>query len=390
MGTVALGAACKAGSRLETDEPSRLVGAMTRAAKEVNALLKKVDLPPRVTRFLRHLEDLTFGNAGYHQHWGHTAPGSWCHFDLAAWARELELEKSSLLRIRRRLVEVGIIWFEAEESQPGRGRIGWNLVYSEWLPLQGQGRRWGGSRPGAGHPSQQANIDILKAPGTRPAIQGQRQASIDILNTDNRPGIDILKGSHQASIDILNQRAFRQATPETAREQASGALKKSNEEEKSTEERTEGAPARLARDRPGIPLMPSSGPPGQSTEDVLEILHQSAGWKADRGKDLLLLKSLQHYPLEWLYERAADYAFADGSHSYQGFKSWCQSPRAQEKLRLWEQARRARATRNTGAPPVQLLSRQAQEEEEARIVAERNARSRARFGRQAPQDEKGW
>ena len=167
MGAGALVAEDKAGSRVESDEPSRLVGAMVRAAKEVNALLKKVDLPPKVTRFLRHLEDLTFGNAGYHQHWGHEAPGSWCHFDLLAWATELEVEKSGLLRIRRRLLEEGIIWFEADETQPGRGRIGWNLTYSEWLPLQGQGRRispigmaalhgqgrhWGGKRPGAGIP----------------------------------------------------------------------------------------------------------------------------------------------------------------------------------------------------------------------------------------------
>jgi len=126
--------------------------------------------------------------------------------------------------------------------------------------------------------------------------------------------------------------------------------------------------------------MPASAPPGPSYEALLETLRTSTGWKADAGRDLLLLKHLQAYPVEWLLERAADYAFADGSHSYHGFKNWCQSPRAQEKLRLWEQAQRARALRATPAPG-QLPSRKAQEEEEARIVAERNARSRARFGR---------
>jgi hypothetical protein len=110
------------------------------------------------------------------------------------------------------------------------------------------------------------------------------------------------------------------------------------------------------------------------------MLHTSTGWKTDAGKDLLLLKHLQAYPVGWLLERAADYAFADGAHSYQGFKNWCQSPRAQEKLRLWEQARRAQAARDALVSQARPLSRRKQEEEEARIVAERNARSRARFG----------
>jgi hypothetical protein len=356
---------------------------MTRAAKEVNALLKKVDLPPKVTRFLRQLEDLTFGNAGYHQHWGHEAPGSWCHFDLTAWASELELEKSSLLRIRRRLVEEGIIWFEADETQPGRGRIGWNLVYREWAPLQGQGRRWGGKRAGAGHPRQQPDIDILKDDVSSPTVQGKGQASIDTLKAVNQPGIDILKASNRVSIVILNQEANGEAAPEAVQEQASGALKNRYGKEEETEERTERALAPFTRDIPqSLPPMPSSGPPGPGSGDVLEVLHASAGWKADAGRDLLLLRQLQHYPVEWLYERAADYAFADGSHTYMGFKNWCQSPRAQEKLRLFEQAQRARAARALLAPPALLLSRKEQEEEDARIVAERNARSRTRFGGQ--------
>ena len=122
------------------------------------------------------------------------------------------------------------------------------------------------------------------------------------------------------------------------------------------------------------------------TRQLLETLHSSAGWKADAGRDLLLLKHLQHYPVDWLAERAADYAFADGTHSYQGFKNWCQSPRAQEKWRLWEQAQRARTARAALPPSAGLPSRQEQEEADARIVAERNARSRARFGRREPHD----
>ena len=91
--------------------------------------------------------------------------------------------------------------------------------------------------------------------------------------------------------------------------------------------------------------MPASVPPGPTYEALLETLHASAGWKADAGRDLLLLKHLQVYPVDWLVSRAVDYALADGMHSYQGFKNWCQSPRAQEKWRLWEQEQRARAQR---------------------------------------------
>jgi hypothetical protein len=153
------------------------------------------------------------------------------------------------------------------------------------------------------------------------------------------------------------------------------------------QERTEEGPVAPASvvDPQALPRIPASAPAAPPYEAVLETLHASAAWKADAGKDLLLLRHLQAYPVEWLAQRATDYAFTDGTHSYQGFKNWCQSPRAQEKLRLWEQAQRARALR-AAPPPGQLLSRKAQEEEEARIVAERNARSRARFGRQASHD----
>ena len=131
--------------------------------------------------------------------------------------------------------------------------------------------------------------------------------------------------------------------------------------------------------------MPASVPPGPTYEALLETLHASAGWKRDAGRDLLLLKHLQVYPVDWLVSRAVDYALADGMHSYQGFKNWCQSPRAQEKLRLWEQEQRARAQRAANIQQALTRSPHEQEAEEARLIAERNARSRARFGRREPQ-----
>lgn len=129
-----------------------LVGCMTGAANTISEHLARIDLPPRVTRFLRCLERATFGWAGVHRAQGHEQPGAWCPFELADWVERTQMSRSQILHIRARLVEDGLIWYAADEAVRGHGRIGWNLEFATWKPLQPDYPRWGGARPGAGRP----------------------------------------------------------------------------------------------------------------------------------------------------------------------------------------------------------------------------------------------
>lgn len=129
-----------------------LVGCMTGASNEVSERLALIDLPSKVTRFLRCLERATFGWAGVHRAQGHDQPGAWCWFALAEWVERTAMSRSQILHIRQRLVEDGLIWYEPDETTRGQGRIGWNLDFAAWKPLQPGYRQWGGARPGAGHP----------------------------------------------------------------------------------------------------------------------------------------------------------------------------------------------------------------------------------------------
>lgn len=138
-------------------------------------------------------------------------------------------------------------------------------------------------------------------------------------------------------------------------------------------------PSRLATEAPtpegtAVPVQPAT--PEPIYERVLETLHHSAGFKADKGKDLLLLKDLQHYPAEWLLEVAKSYAYADGMHNYNGFKGWVASGRAQDNLRKWEAARRA-------IEPVRFKTRKELDEEDRQIslmMKQEKARQRAQDG----------
>lgn len=129
-----------------------LVGCMTGASNTISEQLARIDMPPKVTRFLRCLERATFGWAGVHRTQGHAQPGTWCWFALTEWVERTAMSRSQILHLRQRLVEDGLIWYEPDETTHGRGRIGWNLNFAAWKPLQPGYRRWGGTRPGAGRP----------------------------------------------------------------------------------------------------------------------------------------------------------------------------------------------------------------------------------------------
>src|SRR5215472_16988512 len=88
--------------RLTTAQP--LVGCMTGAANAVSEQLARIDLPPRVSRFLHCLERATFGWAGAHQKEGRDQPGAWCPFVLADWVERTAMSRSQILHLRARLV----------------------------------------------------------------------------------------------------------------------------------------------------------------------------------------------------------------------------------------------------------------------------------------------
>lgn len=131
-----------------------LDGATTGAAKEIDAQLARIRLPVSGYRFLSHLKVQTFGNAGFHRQWKHERPGTWTHFDLATWSEATDIPRSTLCRIRDRLVEDALLWYEADPDIPGRGRIGWNLNLQTWQPRQ-PSENWGGKR------QKQASLPIL-------------------------------------------------------------------------------------------------------------------------------------------------------------------------------------------------------------------------------------
>lgn len=129
-----------------------LVGSMMGASNTISEQLARIDVPPKVTRFLRCLERATFGWAGVHRAQGREQPGALCPFVLAEWVERTQMSRSQILHIRQRLVEDGLIWYEADEAVRGRGSIGWNLDVTAWKPLQPGYPLGGGTRAGAGRP----------------------------------------------------------------------------------------------------------------------------------------------------------------------------------------------------------------------------------------------
>jgi len=203
-----------------------LVGCMTGVANVVSEHLARVDLPPKVTRFLRCLERATFGWAGAHRAQGREQPGVWCPFVLAEWVEHTQMSRSQILHVRARLVEDRLIWYEADEAVRGRGRIGWNLDVALWKPLQPEYPRWGGARPGAGRPRKGAaetgvvnlkneSEDMRK--GVAPARSTpDEKSSVQLGEAGGKTGVHrkyiVTLKNHQA--DVGEQDVSARSTPE--------------------------------------------------------------------------------------------------------------------------------------------------------------------------------
>jgi hypothetical protein len=130
-------------------------GVMTNLANDITERLSFIDFGPKASRFLNRLLRKTFGDTGKHEKWGHENPGLWCTFDLSAWIGYVGVSKSSLLHLRAKLIDDGLIWYDPDPTDAGRGRLGWNTDFAEWKPLAADYPKWGGKRPRAGRPKNQ-------------------------------------------------------------------------------------------------------------------------------------------------------------------------------------------------------------------------------------------
>jgi hypothetical protein len=164
-----------------------LHGVMTGLANLVNEQLGRLTIGPQATRFLRHLERQTFGNAGLHRRAGRSDPGLWCPYDHAAWAATLGLSSSALTHLRARLVEAGILWYTPDPERRGQGAVGWDFDFASWKP-----GLWGGARTGAGRPraapsSAEEFIPVASGRGvTSPAIVRGAEEHAPMVGPDAR------------------------------------------------------------------------------------------------------------------------------------------------------------------------------------------------------------
>ena len=146
-----------------------IVGCMTGAAQDVPKHLARIDgMPSLVAKLVFWLGPATFGWAGAQAARGYDAPGSWCFFNRSTCLEETGLKEWQLQRARQWLIDMNIIWYEVNAGSLGfDARIGWNLHFGEWVPLQPgyvpACEKWGGERKGAGRPRKKPNGCNLKS-----------------------------------------------------------------------------------------------------------------------------------------------------------------------------------------------------------------------------------
>src|SRR5579859_1769774 len=150
--------------RPETREsPTPLLGCVTGYAKQVVRNIRRSAISGQLQNFLLEVYARSFGDAGYQRRAGLENPGGSCAFNNASWARELEMPRQHLYRLRVRAIEVGILFYDADPADPARGRLRWNLAFDEWQPLDAEYRRQRYSRPGAGRKSNGLRLSALAA-----------------------------------------------------------------------------------------------------------------------------------------------------------------------------------------------------------------------------------
>jgi hypothetical protein len=131
----------------------------TNLANDVSEHLSRIKLGGAAAAFCFMMHRLTFGNAGKQRDKGHALPGLWCDFNLAIWSKDLGKDKSNVRRIRADLEECHIIRFIPDEGDPGKGRLEWNLNFTEWTPYNQRPTR--SAANATARTQRQANVVIL-------------------------------------------------------------------------------------------------------------------------------------------------------------------------------------------------------------------------------------
>lgn len=144
--------------------PVPLLGCVTGCAKEVVRNIGRAAISRELQRFLLEVYARSFGDAGYQRRAGRADPGGSCPFDNAAFARELDLPRQHVYRLRVRAVELGMLFYDADMSDPSRGWLRWNLSFDRWQPLDDAYRRTRYARPGAGCPPGKKKSNGLRSP----------------------------------------------------------------------------------------------------------------------------------------------------------------------------------------------------------------------------------
>jgi hypothetical protein len=142
------------------------------------------------------------------------------------------MSRSQILHVRARLVEDGLIWYQADERVRGCGRIGWNLDIATWKPLQPDYRRWGGARPGAGRPRKsltasrvvtlknedenagQDEVSALSVPGGNSSLQHEKPAEKSRLQLAERAEKSRLQQPGNSRLQLgAGSQEFKMTTP---------------------------------------------------------------------------------------------------------------------------------------------------------------------------------
>lgn len=188
----------------------------TNLSKDVHLYLRRVKLGGAAWEFCSLLHDHTFGDAGWHRKNGHRE--TWCAFDLASWARELECDKSNLQRVLRELEACQIIFFAPDANDPGKGRIGWNIHFSEWQRYDSRRARGRFTKD----LQKQSNIVILPIArqGAGPAAEYTPDASDSSCSEE---GLDLAISNAEAAPRKITMAAC-QNEPETAQNNYGGLL----------------------------------------------------------------------------------------------------------------------------------------------------------------------
>lgn len=185
---------------------------------------------PLALAFLARMHRKTFGDAGDHRKNNESFLS--CTFDLAGWATALGCNRSNLLRTRAHLEESHVIRFVPGEPGSGRGKLTWNIRFTEWTYYHRRVAK-----------RQQASL--VAFPGKTELILLDSTPPLDETELSTVGNNDITKLS-LPDVAICNR--TKDACSEGTAGEAPETPKKEYEEERDTKESTPDGVAPLSAD----------------------------------------------------------------------------------------------------------------------------------------------